>query len=223
MMEAEIFSEKPEQLENKFDVLLVTEALLTEFDNISLTPYLAPDGFVVYKGDFSKIEKYNFEIIFQSVSDEDCVYLLRPTQDVLSKKSAVIKVSNNDFDWLEKIKIFAESEEPRVVFLVSQGEETTGLYGLMRCLITEPSNVTFRCVITDKEAEEFSIGKSIYQDQMSKNLTMNILKRDHWGTFVHIPVGTISPKEVSDASITLTTTGDLSTFTWIERPSYHFK
>lgn len=222
MLEVEYFSLPPEKLENEFDVLLITEAVVTNFYGQSFFPHLSQEGFVIYVGDFGYIQKYNHEIIFESVSDYNKIYLLRKKQNVFSTKYAVVNVSNLEYNWLEEIKILAENCDCKVVFLVSRSDENSGLVGLTKCLLTEPSNTSFRCVILD-HGTDFSIDNNFYHVQLSKNLIFNVLRKNEWGTFVHLPLGDVEKRQVSNASVSLPTLGDLSTITWIERPSRPFK
>lgn len=222
MLEVEYFSLTPEKLQNTFDVLLITEAVVQEFNGKSFLSYLSPEGFVIYVGDFEYIKKYNPEVIFKSRCDNDNIWVLRTKQDVLSNPYAVVNVSNYEYGWLEKIKALAENGEAKGVFLMSQDEETTGLFGLTKCLLTEPSNLSFRCIILD-QATDFSINNNLYTDQLNKNLMFNVLRNNAWGTFVHLPLEVIEKKEVLNASATLPTIGDLSTITWIEKSPWPFK
>lgn len=219
MTEPIFYSMEPNKLQDMFDVLILTESIISESSSL-FSSYLTNDGFIIYSGNYQKIEKYYFDIIFQSISDQDSVFLLRKPQDISLKQYAVINISNHNFSWLEKIKALSESEDRKIILLISQGEENTGLFGLMKCLLTEPSNVSFRSMITDCR-ENFSL--DIYKDQLKKNLTFNVLREKNWGTFVHVPIEEIPQKEVANASITLTTIGDLTSIKWIERPSCLFK
>lgn len=222
-VDAEYFTIQPDQMDNNFDVLLITESVLANMNNAKFWSCLNTNSFVIYSGKLEKIEQLNLEIVFQSESRSDKIYLMRNKQDIFSAKSAVIHVYNFNYDWLEKVKNFAGNGGYEVVYLVSQGEETTGLIGLTKCLLTEPCKVSFRCVITERGSEKFSLDSGFYQNQLLKNLTFNVLKNNEWGTFVHIPIGSSEKKEVSHASVGLTTIGDLSTLTWVERPSNYFK
>lgn len=223
LVDVEYFTQQPDKLENKFDVLLITKSVVKEINEATFLSCLDSNGFVMYSGDLKEMEKYNLELVFHSESKSDKIYLLRKKKEIFSNECAVINVYNYQYDWLETIKKFVRSADYKEVFLVSQGEETTGLIGLTKCLLTETSNISFKCVITDQKTEIFSLDSDFYQTQLSKNLNFNVLKNNEWGTYVHIPIGNIEKKDVPHASIGLTTIGDLSTMTWIERSANYFK
>lgn len=210
-----------DQVDSSFDVLLIDESVLGQRNVAKMLSFLDSDSFLIYLGNFKEIAQYDLDILFHFASSLDGTYLLRKKQEM--NNCAVINIHNFEFDWLEKIKNFVSSSNYKVVYLVSQGEETSGLIGLMKCLLTEPSNVSFRCVMTDHSSKIFSLDDGFYAAQLKKNLAFNVLRNNQWGTFVHLPFDNIGKREVSHASVGLKTIGDLSTLTWIERSPNYFK
>lgn len=223
MIDADYYSVNLHQINNRYDVIVIDDLVSTQLNGTLLNSFLAEDGFILYIGDNDALNKHKFETIFQCFSNDQSIQLLRPIQKKIPDKYEIVEIYDQDLGWLEKVKYLSENGTNQIVYLVSQEGDSTGLIGLMRCLITESHNVNFKCIVIDRNAEEFSPDKPLYHQQMSKNLTFNIIKEGIWGTMIHFPIELSVEREVTDASISLTTIGDLSSLTWIERPPFHFK
>lgn len=206
----------PETLDKKYEIIIINEAVLSFVNIDAVLGNLTTNGFILYVGKHSAIERKSLEIIFKSTTDEGSIILLRSTQEIPENYS-IIDVSTLNFDWLEKIKSISKYENGHVVYLVSQ-EEVTGLIGLVKCLLTEPSELIIKAVSLKGKNEKFSLGNPFYRDQMKKNLVYNILEDNNWGTLVHIPIKPLQKKKVGNATIEISTVGDLSTLDWVERP-----
>lgn len=47
----------------------------------------------------------------------------------------------------------------------------------------------FRCVfIIDNSAPKFDLAANWYQDQLKKNLVVNVYQKKSWGSFCHLPI-----------------------------------
>ncbi|KAG5889542.1 hypothetical protein JTB14_024951 [Gonioctena quinquepunctata] len=206
---------EPNALDKKFDVIVVTKNSNTNLER--LAEHLTSNGFILYKGEFTEAENSTIQVVFQATASDDSVFLLRPKCEFPSNY-AVVNVRNTDFDWLDRLKDLAKSQENKVVYLFSQGEETSGIIGLIKCLLAEPSTVKYRAIFVDQETDTFSTDDEFYRDQLKKDLAFNILKKNSWGTIVNLPLADIEEKEVENASIYVSTVGDLSTIQWMERP-----
>lgn len=209
-------------INGKYDVLVFNENASQELNDRLIADYLNEDGFAIYYGSFAKIANQKLDIIFQSLIDTKGIYLLRPVRE-FPKKYSVVNVTNTDYDWLEKVKIYADSEEKHIVFLYSQDEQISGVIGLVKCLMTESVSTSYRAIFVDEKTDIFTVDDQFYRNQLRKGLTFNILRKNNWGTFVHLPLEPIKEKQVSSACVTLTSVGDLSTVSWMERPTQIMK
>ncbi|CAH1164765.1 unnamed protein product [Phaedon cochleariae] len=213
MTNAQYSTSEPGAITGNYDVIVVNE---NTANCESLATNLTSEGFFLYTGK-TTLGNASLQIIFQGLSSEDNVYLLRPYYE-FPENYAVVNIRNSDFEWVDKLKKLAKSEEPKVVYLFAQGDQINGIIGLVKCLLTEPSIVTYRSVFIDQQTDIFSIDDEFYADQLRKNLTFNVLRNRSWGTFVHLPLTPVPNRDVENASITVLTPGDLSSLRWIERP-----
>ncbi|KAJ8954469.1 hypothetical protein NQ314_007075 [Rhamnusium bicolor] len=196
---------------SSYDLIVIAEEQLDEVNIDSIPSFLNENGFVLYVGDISKIGKAGLQTVYQAVTNDNSIYLLRSIYK-FPKKYAVVNVRNTDFEWLKKIKELVENKDVNVIYLFSQGEELSGIIGLVKCLLAEPNETEFRSIfIQDENAEIFSVDDEFYHDQLTKNLTFNVLKNGRWGCFVHLPLKPLENNEATDALTTILTTGDLST------------
>ncbi|KAJ8950730.1 hypothetical protein NQ318_011221 [Aromia moschata] len=206
-----------------YDAIVLTEEVVDEVDVETILLSLADDGFVLYLGEFPKIEKARLQIVYQAVTEARSVYLLRHKCHFPSDY-AVINVRNGDFEWLNKLVQLVKGHGKKVVYLFGQGEETSGVVGLVKCLLTEPNEVKFRAVLVeDENAEKFSVDDEFYREQLAKGLAFNVLKGGRWGTFAHLPLSPVDNREIGDAAVTILTPGDLSTLSWMQKSSNYFK
>ncbi|KAJ8916587.1 hypothetical protein NQ315_000231 [Exocentrus adspersus] len=203
--------------DNEYDALIVTG----DFKDVQMetvTRSLTKTGMVLYQGYISEEVSNDFSIIYEGAAEKDGVYLLRLKRK-LSPDCKVVYVNNSKFDWLEELKPAIHTFKD-VIYLVSQGEENSGLIGLMKTLLTEPKTAELRSVlIQDGDAAPFSLDNNFYRTQLEKDLTINVLKREGWGTYVHLPFKPIEKKHVENATVGIQTVGDLSTLCWIQRPT----
>ncbi|XP_023310798.1 fatty acid synthase-like [Anoplophora glabripennis] len=217
MVELQEIKYDEEDTKTTADVVLLTEPILKNFDVNKATKRLTDTGMILYQGDISKIPLKDVNIVYGAAG----IHIIRAYRQMPSKYS-VVYVKNSNLDWLEKIKELVQARSKEVVFLVSQGDDTSGVVGLMKCLLTEPNTPKFRCVlIQDEKAPEFSPDSEFYRNQLATDLTFNVLRHGKWGTFVHQPLRPTEKRNVKDATVDTLTIGDLSTLSWVERsPSY---
>nr|XP_023019448.1 fatty acid synthase-like [Leptinotarsa decemlineata] len=206
---------EPHEINSEYDVIALSNEVDIKLE--SLAEHLTTTGFILYKGSYREDQTSTLQIIFRSTAGEDGLFLLRPRFE-FPANYAVVNIRNSDFDWLDKLKALLKTEEGKVVYLFSQGEEMNGIMGLMKCLLAEPSLLTFRAIFVDQETDTFSIDDDFYREQLKKNLTFNILRNNDWGTVVHLPLLQVEQKPVGNAALGISSVGDLSTLNWEERP-----
>nr|XP_023013626.1 fatty acid synthase-like [Leptinotarsa decemlineata] len=200
----------------KFDVIIVDEEVATDMQMDSMVQSLTPNGFVLHFGSVSKTVDEFFLPVFRAGSNRNNINLLKPRTE-LPKEYEIIRISNNDFRWLEDLKEVSRRSWHGTVYLLSQEEPSSGIVGLTKCLLAE-SDVSYKCLFIDMNTKKFSMDVDLFRTQLKKNLTINVLRDFEWGTFSYLPVLESKTTNAENASLSIETLGDLSTFKWIQRP-----
>lgn len=173
----------------------------------------------------SKLASMNLQVVSTQLTDTKLYILLRKISQV-PNDAIVLKVTETNFSWVESLKEAmkkSEAEGTRI-YLYTQGEETTGLVGMVNCLKQEPGGGNLRSVfIQDKNAAPFSL--NTYCKQLQKDLIHNVLKKGVWGCYRHISLDHVNESQnlqVTHAYINTLTRGDLASLKWIESAlSFH--
>ncbi|KAG5885209.1 hypothetical protein JTB14_012232 [Gonioctena quinquepunctata] len=190
---------------------------------------LKPGGFVLLeelKGAVDMKVLTGLEVISKQLTDTKIYLLLRKPVEV-PPNATVIQITENNFSWVEPLKDAMKQAETddRKIYLYVQGEELTGLVGMVNCLKQEPGGSNLRSVfIQDAKAPKFSI--SAYESQLKKDLVHNVLKNKTWGCFRHIILEHFEDSgklQVEHAYINTMTRGDLASLRWIEGPLGYYK
>uniref|UniRef100_A0A6P7G8W5 Fatty acid synthase n=1 Tax=Diabrotica virgifera virgifera TaxID=50390 RepID=A0A6P7G8W5_DIAVI len=166
------------------------------------------------------------ELISRQISDMK-VYLLLRKPITVPTDATVIQVTENNFSWVEPLKDAMKQAETdnRKIYVYVQGEELTGLVGMMNCLKQEPGGSNMRAVfIQDTNAPKFTI--AAYEQQLRKDLVHNVLRKKVWGSFRHLVLEHFEDSgklQVEHAYINTVTRGDLASLRWIEGPLGYYK
>ncbi|GLH14335.1 Fatty acid synthase [Gryllus bimaculatus] len=161
--------------------------------------------------------------VISSQLDGRRVYLLL-RKAYLSSEPVVITVTEKNFTWLEPLKAALKKSETdgQKFLVVSQGEPQFGMVGMMNCIKQEPGGNNARCVfIQDKNAPAFSLKNKKYSDQLKKDLVVNVLKNNTWGSYRHLKLNNnadAASLQVEHAYINALIRGDLASLQWIEGP-----
>ncbi|XP_039308272.1 fatty acid synthase [Solenopsis invicta] len=145
------------------------------------------------------------------------------------REPIVIQITEKNLSWLENLKttLKKSDSEGQEVLLVSQGEETLGLVGLMTCIRRETGGANARYVfIQDKDAPKFGLSSQFYAEQIDKGLMANVLKGGQWGSYRHLPLdqqNNVSSLQVEHAYVNTLMRGDLSSLRWIEGPLSYYR
>lgn len=202
------------KISGKYQLILVENNIL--LNDFPITEYLLADGgFVICNSSSLECINRPLNIISQRIVDGEKYYLLRNCFDVIDK-SITVEVKNSELNWINEIKTHLLDNEIKVVYLVSQNEDFSGILGLVNCLNKEPLNCEFRMIFTDDKCGSFSIQDDFYKEQLSKNLVFNIARNRMWGTYIYEPLKEIVKKDVLSANIDIGNMGKLSTLSWVE-------
>lgn len=151
---------------------------------VSALSALVFGGFVLARErkdfDISKADLSSVDIILQHNLQDEKIILVKKRKDI--KYTTAIDVSSgvNNLDWLAALQSAVKTDPLTVVY--SEGEELSGVLGLVNCIRKEPGCDNVRCVfIADKDARKFDLSNEFYASQLRKGLAINILKGGIWG------------------------------------------
>jgi len=126
---------------------------------------------------------------------------------VLIKQRNVVYIRNDDFNWLEELKLLVSDEKKldqnSRIIIVGEKDFKCGLLGFVNCLRKEPGGELVRGVlIQDKKAPKFSLQDPFYEQQMQKDMTVNVLRSNKtWGSYRHLRLKQSEAKLVPTAHI----------------------
>lgn len=128
LIEAKCCQSPSVELKDKCDVMICNKFCPRKIKNS-----LREHGFLIFYGLLNEIGKVseNFEIIFQCSTENNNMYLLRPHRTL--PKYTTLKVSNEDFSWVENMKKLINEGSHELIYLYNEGEKLSGLVGLMKC------------------------------------------------------------------------------------------
>ncbi|CAH0549737.1 unnamed protein product [Brassicogethes aeneus] len=218
-------------VEQNCHLVILSGALAYKKENVitNAVNSIKAGGFILLeeaKGGFEEkiLAANGLVVISQQVTATKTYILLRKPIEVQSD-AIVIQITENNFSWVEPLKNALKQSETsgtRIIIYV-QGEQLTGLVGMVNCLIKEPGGKNLRSFfIQDNSAPKFSL--KAYADVLEKDLIQNVLKNKVWGTYRHTILDNVTDKgtlQVEHAYIN--TRGDLANLKWIEGPLRYFK
>ncbi|XP_055640185.1 fatty acid synthase-like [Toxorhynchites rutilus septentrionalis] len=130
---------------------------------------------------------------------------------------AVIRVRSDDtnFDWLQELKATIKTKS---VLLYTQDDPTSGIIGLVNCIIREPKTNGVQCFfVDDPNAPAFSLDDPFYKQQIGLNMAINVYRDGTWGSYRHLLLQNKPKVEAisNHCYANCLTKGDLSTLTWV--------
>ncbi|XP_077295534.1 fatty acid synthase-like [Arctopsyche grandis] len=164
---------------------------------------------------FVKDRYENIDVISAMRTDTETIVLLRKKVNPKPSKFIQIKESDEQFLWIDEVK--EKMKDNVKLMLFSQNETLSGILGLVNCLRREPGGEVANCiVILDPKAPRFDSDIPLYEDQIDKDLSMNVLRDGQWGTYRHLVLEDLQYFSADHAYVNVTTRGDLSSLRWIE-------
>ncbi|KYN18124.1 Fatty acid synthase [Trachymyrmex cornetzi] len=191
-----------------------------------LLPFLRKGGYLLTREkcdltDYKKhLQQYELNVILEKRTDKELVVLLK--KKVSIRERTVIYLSNDNFNWLENLKSLLSDENKldrnSRIIIVGEKNFECGLLGFINCLRKEPGGELVRSVLLqDEQAPKFSLQDPFYQEQLQKDMTINVLRSNKtWGSYRHLKLPRPEPIHVPTAHVCQRVRGDLSTFCWIE-------
>ncbi|XP_041971751.1 fatty acid synthase-like isoform X2 [Aricia agestis] len=181
---------------------------------------LRDKGFIISREKVKPDPKaYADKIDIISIQDSGEEYLVLLRKRIGSKPAIFVKVSLADqtYAWIEVVKEALKSGQKVVIF--DEGEEINGLLGLVNCLRKEPGGeVVHGFLIADPSAPPFNPDLEFYEEQLDKDLAINVYKDGQWGTYRHLLLGDLERIDAYHGFVNTTTIGDLSALKWLEGP-----
>lgn len=189
-------------------------------------------GFVLTVEDSPQVKetiakKVGLEQIFKLAAEGKTAYLFRKVNP--TPVSQVITVSADAYDWVEQVKsaLAASEKEGNKVLLVSEGDDTNGILGLVNCLTKEPGGVNLRSLfVQGQKAPKYAANVPQYAAHLNKDLVHVVYKNGIFGTYRHLPLENLTEKsllKVEHAYINTLVRGDLASLRWIEGPLKYYQ
>ncbi|XP_068623798.1 fatty acid synthase-like [Battus philenor] len=162
-----------------------------------------------------KIHSDKYDII--TIHDTGLEYIVMFRKRIGAKPAKFVRIVSNDqtFSWIDKVK--EELKAGQKLVLYSQDESINGLLGLVNCLRREPGGeIVHGLLITDPSAPAFNPDLEFYEEQLDKDLAINVYQDGQWGTYRHLLLGDLETIRATHAFVNVTTVGDLTTLKWLE-------
>ncbi|XP_045465555.1 fatty acid synthase-like [Harmonia axyridis] len=166
----------------------------------------------------SRMAKEDLEAVdiltIHDVGTEKFVYFRKSLK---SKERTIINVSEKDeeFRWLPSLQSALKSDKHLILY--AQNEPLNGLLGLFNCVRREPGGNNIICVlIYGEEAPQFDPDHSFYEEQLNKNMAVNIYKDGKWGTYRHFSLIGGEEIECDHGFACPVTRGDMSSLKWLQ-------
>lgn len=204
-------------IKDKHDVILWRKCDLLQLSGYDVTALLREGGFVVFVGSENDFGKNTLEQIMEFVTDYGPIHLLRQVYDLPSDYS-ISKISSSNYCWVTELTKMSQQEKCKVIYLLAQNNDMSGIVGLVKCLVSEASNVEFKAISIGNYNGCFTLENKFFRNQLRKNLVLNILKGNKWGTYIHKRLCNVQKSIVKNASVQMSIPREFSTLNWVATP-----
>ena len=158
------------------------------------------------------------QLIAEMELDDGYLHVMKFKNSQIQVPDSIINISTKVDDWLEPLKAAITKGS---VLVYSQGNDISGIIGLINCIRKEPNGEKVRCVfIDDKQAPKFDLQDAFYKQQLDLGLAMNVYKNSQWGSYRHLEL--VQNDEAKPRSehcyANCLVKGDLSTLSWLYGP-----
>lgn len=198
----------------------------------NLKSSIKEDGFIMleerlsaYKNEKNFVQnlftQLDLIVVSEQIMENRVLLLLRQPVNVNNREKHIVRVTENNFTWLDDLKeSLIASETGRYTYLVCEGEELFGAVGFMNCIKNEAGGRMVRLFfVQDKNCDKFDFNGKWFSDQLEKDLIQNVYKGGQWGTFRHLKLDSALPTlPIEHAYVNALTKGDLASLKWIESP-----
>lgn len=127
----------------------------------------------------------------------DREYVLLRRSPVLFPTCVLVELDDERYDWVERLQnaLGRAVHEPVRVCAISY-KSCSGVLGLAACLRAEPGGRALRCFYLPAAHERFNPSTPRYADQLAADLAVNVLRDGVWGSYRHLPLAEIAPRQV---------------------------
>ncbi|KAJ8712849.1 hypothetical protein PYW08_008153 [Mythimna loreyi] len=164
-------------------------------------------------------KQYSDQYDIVTIHDTGVEYIVLLRKRVGARPAKFVKIVTADqtYAWIDKVK--EELKEGQKVVLYAQDEHINGLLGLVNCLRKEPGGeIVYGLLISDPSAPPFNPDLEFYEEQLDKDLALNVYQDGQWGTYRHLLLGDLETVRANHAYVNTLTIGDLSSLSWVEGP-----
>lgn len=206
---------------SEYDIILLNETNFLTLNGTNITKYLAKEGFVIYKGSYSKIEQLNLELISNFSTENFDLYLLRKSDNVSDddENSSVFLLQNDDFSWITNLMLQWKAKNYKKIYLLAENVKYNGFMGLINCLRCEKGDIKIQAFLMDEITDSVHLfSNPIYKDQIKKNLICSIFQNKSWGTYIHKSLNSTEKSDVIHATVNMTSVREYSSLRWYETP-----
>ncbi|KAF5292080.1 hypothetical protein FQR65_LT11346 [Abscondita terminalis] len=139
----------------------------------------------------------------------ECSFVLMRQECTFGKK--ILHV-DSDWMWLEELKSALNRNEN--ILVIDENDATSGIIGLINCLKQEVG-LNVSCMFLPNASRRFDEQDEFFRKQLRKNLLINVLRDDKWGTYRHLP---LRPALSSNClhSVCVSSGNDLSNVHYVE-------
>ncbi|CAG4931996.1 unnamed protein product [Colias eurytheme] len=165
------------------------------------------------------IKEHSDKYDILTIQDTGVEYLVLFRKRVGAKPAKFIQIVTADqtYAWIDKVKEELKNGQKLVIY--SQDEPLNGLLGLVNCLRKEPGGeIVYGLLIADPAAPAFNPDLEFYEEQLDKDLAINVYQDGQWGTYRHLLLGDLETVRANHAFVNTVTIGDLSSLKWLEGP-----
>lgn len=166
--------------------------------------------------DLSKFSHSPFMVICCHIVETETLVLLRLHVKKVhdTKFIDLSKAVDNLDNWIPELQNLLKEDLNVVIY--AEDRASSGTLGLVNCLKCETYGSRISCILTMDEAPKFDPNLPFYQEQLEKNMAINIWKDGSWGTYRYLTMPQANVVENEHCYVNVTTRGDLSTLTWLE-------
>jgi len=147
------------------------------------------------------------------------------------KEQVVIEVTPTGYEWVEPLKeALATADQLPAgvnVWLVSSGNQRSGVVGLVTCLKNEHNGNRVRSILLPSGPVKVDFTKQPFASVLERDLVSNVFTLDgQLSTYRHLTMMDVDHEltvQTPHAFLNVLTRGDLSSLRWFESPTKHFK
>nr|XP_022917895.1 fatty acid synthase-like [Onthophagus taurus] len=156
----------------------------TQLLNKALQATRNTPGFIISKENEMSPSNPRIQIISSYQTEFNYLLLIKESSKYI--EPVLLNISSiDDFSWIQILQSYQEVTSKRIV-LYSEKNPHTGLLGLVKTLLKEPSVKNISAVIIMDDVPIFNVKDYFYKSQLELNLTINVLKNGKWGSYRHL-------------------------------------